>query len=127
MFKTTTAIATVAAFAAMPALAGNVSEPTSEPVIAAPAPIAPSTPNWTGFYTGGQLGWAWVDTDIAGDRGHAANVEGGRGERGQDGDGVIDAGIGVDDDRPGRTVAHALSVSTAAKAARMRTQERMPL
>jgi opacity protein-like surface antigen len=68
MFRTTTAIATVAAFAAMPALAGNVSEPAPDPVIAAPAPapVAPATPNWTGFYAGGQVGWAWVDTDIAG-------------------------------------------------------------
>jgi opacity protein-like surface antigen len=66
MFRTTTAIATVAALAAMPALAGNVSEPAPDPVIAAPAPVAPATPNWTGFYAGGQLGWAWVDTDIAG-------------------------------------------------------------
>jgi opacity protein-like surface antigen len=68
MFRTTTAIATVAAFAAMPALAGNVSEPAPDPVIAAPAPapVAPATPNWTGFYAGGQIGWAWVDTDIAG-------------------------------------------------------------
>lgn len=66
MFKTTTAIATVAALAAMPAFAGNVSEPAPEPVVEAPAPMAPATPNWTGFYAGGQLGWAWVDTDIAG-------------------------------------------------------------
>ncbi|HAW47869.1 porin family protein [Roseovarius sp. A46] len=68
MFKTTTAIATVATLTAMPALAGNVTEPTPEPVVEAPAPApaAPLTPNWTGFYGGGQLGWAWVDTDTAG-------------------------------------------------------------
>jgi len=64
MFKTTTAIATVAAFMAAPALAGNVTEPAPEPVVAAPP--APVTPDWTGFYGGGQLGWAWVDTNVGG-------------------------------------------------------------
>ena len=66
MFRTTTAIATVAAFMAAPALAGNVTEPAPEPVVEAPAPAAPLTPDWTGFYGGGQLGWAWVDTNLGG-------------------------------------------------------------
>jgi len=65
MFRTTTAIATVAAFTALPALAGNVAEPAPEPVVEAPAPapVTPVTPNWTGFYAGGQLGYANVDVD----------------------------------------------------------------
>ena len=63
MFRTTTALATVASFMAVPALAGNVTEPAPEPVIEAPAPVAPVTPNWTGFYAGGQLGYANVDSD----------------------------------------------------------------
>lgn len=65
MFRRTTAITTMAVFAAMPALAGNVSEPAPEPVVEAPAPVpaAPLTPNWTGFYAGGQLGYANVDAD----------------------------------------------------------------
>jgi opacity protein-like surface antigen len=66
MLKYTTALAAVASLFAAPALAGNVTPATPEPVIAAPAPVpaAPLTPNWTGFYAGGQLGYAWVDTDL---------------------------------------------------------------
>jgi opacity protein-like surface antigen len=66
MLKHTTALAAVASLFAAPALAGNITPATPEPVIAAPAPVpvAPLTPNWTGFYAGGQLGYAWVDTDI---------------------------------------------------------------
>ena len=64
MFRTTTAIATVVAVMAAPAaMAGNVDEPAPEPVVTAPAPAAPVTPDWTGFYAGGQLGWANVDPD----------------------------------------------------------------
>lgn len=67
MLKTTTALLAATAFLAAPALAGNVSEPAPEPVIATPvAPPAPATPDWTGFYAGGQIGYAWVDTDLAG-------------------------------------------------------------
>lgn len=63
MFRTATALATAAAFMAVPAFAGNITEPAPEPVIATPAPVAPLTPNWTGFYGGAQLGWANVDAD----------------------------------------------------------------
>ena len=63
MFRTTTALATMASFMAVPALAGNVTPPAPEPVIAAPVPAAPVTPNWTGFYAGGQLGYADIDPD----------------------------------------------------------------
>ncbi|SEM01619.1 Opacity protein [Roseovarius azorensis] len=67
MLKTTTALIAATAFFAAPALAGNISEPAPEPVIATPvAPPAPATPNWTGFYAGGQLGYGWVDTDTPG-------------------------------------------------------------
>ncbi len=67
MFKTTTAIIAATALFAAPALAGNISPPAPEPVIATPfTPPAPATPNWTGFYAGGQLGYAWVDTDLPG-------------------------------------------------------------
>ena len=60
MFKTTTALATVAAFLAAPAFAGNVTEPAPEPVVVAPVPAAPTSPDWTGFYAGGELGYANV-------------------------------------------------------------------
>jgi len=65
MLKTTTALATVTAILATPALAGNKTEPAPEPVIEAPAPapVPAATPDWTGFYGGGQLGWANVDAD----------------------------------------------------------------
>lgn len=67
MLKTTTALMTATALMAAPAFAGNVQEPTPEPVIAAPvAPPAPVGPNWTGFYAGGQLGYGDVDTQAAG-------------------------------------------------------------
>ncbi|MEI4264297.1 outer membrane protein [Roseovarius sp. D0-M9] len=50
------------------AFAGNIEPAPMEPVIAvatAPAPVF-SSPNWTGFYAGGQLGYANIDTDTAG-------------------------------------------------------------
>lgn len=56
-----------AVLAAGPALAGNVTPAAEEPVPAFdPAPVMPASPNWTGFYAGGQLGWANVDTNIGG-------------------------------------------------------------
>ena len=60
MLKTTTALVTVASFLAAPAFAQKMSAPEPEPVVEAPAPVpaAPATPNWTGFYAGGQLGYA---------------------------------------------------------------------
>jgi len=65
MLKTTTALATVAAFLAAPAFAQKMEAPAPEPVVEAPVPAAPATPNWTGFYAGGQLGWANVDPDTS--------------------------------------------------------------
>jgi len=70
MIKTTTALTTLLAFLAAPALAGNTTAPIAEPVIAAPVPLAPRTPNWTGFYAGGQLGYANLDSNsLSGDDG----------------------------------------------------------
>ncbi|WP_281968287.1 outer membrane protein [Roseovarius nanhaiticus] len=58
--------AAASALMAGTAFAGNIEPAPMEPVIApAPAPVFTS-PNWTGFYAGGQLGYANVDTDIAG-------------------------------------------------------------
>lgn len=66
MLRTTTALAAAASLLAVPAFAGNIAEPAPEPAISTPVPVAPSTPDWTGFYAGGQLGYAWADTDLAG-------------------------------------------------------------
>lgn len=67
MLKTTTALMTATTLLAAPAFAGNVQEPVAEPVIATPvAPPAPTSPNWTGFYGGGQIGYGDVDTSAAG-------------------------------------------------------------
>ncbi len=48
------------------AFAGNIEPAPMEPVIApAPAP-AYTTPNWTGFYAGAQVGYGNIDTNVAG-------------------------------------------------------------
>jgi len=53
--------AAVSALMAGTAFAGNIAPAPQEPVIApAPAP-AYTSPNWTGFYAGGELGYANVD------------------------------------------------------------------
>ena len=66
MLKSLPLIAAAAFVAAGPALAGSISEPAPEPTIApAPVPVA-SGPDWTGFYAGGQLGYANIDTNVAG-------------------------------------------------------------
>ncbi len=58
--------AAASALMAGTAFAGNIEPAPMEPVIApAPAPVFTS-PNWTGFYAGGQLGYGNVDTSIAG-------------------------------------------------------------
>ena len=66
MLKTTTALVAVTALLGAPAFAGSPAAPAPDPVIVPAAPLAPSSPNWTGFYAGGQLGYANVDTDIPG-------------------------------------------------------------
>ena len=65
--KTTYALTAAALIAAGPVFAGNTEAPMVEPTLApvALAP-APSSPDWTGFYVGGQLGYANVDTSVAG-------------------------------------------------------------
>ncbi len=60
-----TLTAAAALLAANTAFAGNVAAPAEEPTLAPAAPVAVS-PNWTGFYVGGQLGYANVDTNVAG-------------------------------------------------------------
>lgn len=65
MFKKVTLATAALALATAPAFAGSPESAPVEPVLAAPAPVA-STPDWTGFYAGGQIGYASVDTNVAG-------------------------------------------------------------
>lgn len=61
--------AAASALMAGTAFAGNIEPAPMEPVIApapAPAPVSTS-PDWTGFYVGGQLGYANIDSDLLGD------------------------------------------------------------
>lgn len=58
-------LATLGATALGPAaaLAGGMTTPVTEPAVAPPvAVVAQVTPDWTGFYAGGQLGWGSVST-----------------------------------------------------------------
>ena len=66
MLRTMTAIAAGLALTS-PAVAGSIDDTPVEQAISvpAPAPVAPATPNWTGFYGGVQLGWADVDSNAA--------------------------------------------------------------
>lgn len=60
--------AAASALMAGTAFAGNIQPAPVEPVIApAPIPVATS-PDWTGFYAGGQLGFANIDSDYRDDR-----------------------------------------------------------
>lgn len=65
---TATAVAgAVAAFAALPALAGGPVQAVEEPMVApaaAPVYVAPNG-DWTGFYAGGQLGYGDVGSSAA--------------------------------------------------------------
>jgi opacity protein-like surface antigen len=46
-----------------PALAGGPTVVTTEPAVAEPAPIVVASPDWSGFYAGGQLGYGDVDSN----------------------------------------------------------------
>lgn len=65
MFRKTTIFAAALATCAAPVFAGSIApaEPEAAPYVPAPAPVVSSSPNWTGFYAGGQLGFADVDGD----------------------------------------------------------------
>lgn len=64
--RTTFLLSTALSFGlAGAATAGGLQAPQQEPVTIAPAPVAATTPDWTGFYFGGQYGGADVDTSGA--------------------------------------------------------------
>ena len=65
MFKKITFATAALALVAAPALAGSPEPAPVEPVLAPAAPVSTS-PDWTGFYAGGQLGYANVDTNVPG-------------------------------------------------------------
>lgn len=65
MFKSITLTTAALAIVAAPALAGSPEPAPTEPVLAPAAPVSTS-PDWTGFYAGGQLGYGNVDTNVAG-------------------------------------------------------------
>lgn len=79
-FTAITMASGLAAFAALPALAGGPATALEEPMVApAPAPVA-MAPNgeWTGFYAGGQLGFGDVGSSAAlGGDGMTAGLLGG--------------------------------------------------
>ena len=65
MFKKITLATAALALASAPALAGSPEPAPAEPVIAAPVPVA-SSPDWTGFYGGAQLGYGNFDSTVGG-------------------------------------------------------------
>lgn len=56
----------VASLVAAPALAGSLDPAPADQPVVQPAPAPDPRPDWTGFYAGGQLGWANVDTNAPG-------------------------------------------------------------
>ena len=61
-----TPVILTAALVSGPALAGSPTPVAEEPPVAFNPPSAPATPDWTGAYVGGQIGWGSVDTNVAG-------------------------------------------------------------
>jgi outer membrane immunogenic protein len=110
MKLTRTLLAALGATAiAAPAFAGSLTPVASEPVVNTPAPVAMSMGrDWTGGYAGLQLGYADVDTNIAGVQGD--DVIGGL-TAGYDWDfGNFVLGVGVDADIADLDVAPGLTL-----------------
>lgn len=67
MRKLTPIIAAVIGIGAGPALAGSPAPAEPEQPVMQPAPVPVSTtPDWTGFYGGGQIGYGDVDSNVPG-------------------------------------------------------------
>lgn len=72
MFKAINLTAAGAAIAtagllATPVLAGSENDVAPDPVVVSPARYPDSSPDWTGFYLGGQIGYVDGDADREGD------------------------------------------------------------
>ncbi len=74
MLKQGSMIVASIALAAGPAFAGSASAPAPDTVVSspAPAPAVPASPDWTGGYVGGQLGFGNADTNVVGIDGDGA-------------------------------------------------------
>lgn len=66
MFKQITLTTAALALVSAPALAGSPEPAPVEPVIAQATPVSTS-PDWTGFYAGGELGYSNFDASPGGD------------------------------------------------------------
>ncbi|MEQ9260425.1 MAG: outer membrane beta-barrel protein [Roseovarius sp.] len=86
----------VATLAAAPALAGSLDPaPVEQPIVQAAPPPDPR-PDWTGFYVGGQLGWADVSVNAPGINGDDFTAGITAGYDYDFGDFVLGAGIDYD-------------------------------
>lgn len=74
MIKKSIYTVVTATLVASPALAGTLAPPPDEAPVFEPAPItaAPATPDWTGAYLGGQIGFGDVGSNTAGIDGDGA-------------------------------------------------------
>lgn len=67
MLKSVPVLAAALSLAAAPvAFAGSPEPVDPDPIIPAAVPIAPASPDWTGGYVGGQLGWGNIETNVPG-------------------------------------------------------------
>jgi len=66
MKRRLTAFAAAALLASGPSFAGTIDAPAEDPPVAPLEPIVDTGPDWTGFYAGGQLGYADIGTSVAG-------------------------------------------------------------